>query len=518
MTTHDQVATMLLGTELMALPIEDLEFLKAEIDWSATAHDYQREPAGAWTVWAIMAGRGSGKTRTGASWCRKQSYQMRGSIGHVIAPTHSDLRGTCFEGPAGLLKAFPESMIEDYNRSLSELRLKNGTLIRGFSADTPDRLRGPQAHWAWCDEAAAWQRLEEAWSNIVFSTRLPFERWNERHRRIDAYPVRKLITTTPRPLEFLRKLETESHDPKSGVVITRGSSYANRKHLDDSFFKEIEQYEGTLIGRQEIHGELIDPEEQGVVKRSWFKLWPASEPLPELEYVVYSLDTAFTEASQDMKRRDEPTQDPTACTVWGVFVHTDEKTKQRRYNLILLDCWQGYYGLPDLIERVKKEYPQRWGKKRLPKIPVPYGPRHPTPDGKGIDIILIEDKASGPSLRQMLERESYPAFPYNPGAADKLARLHAVSHIPSSGRVWLPESVKRPGQPRDWIEPWLGQICVYSGKKSLKHEDYVDATTQAWRLLADKYLSRGVARKDDFEGIYDQVPPDENQSRNPYAA
>lgn len=512
MTTHDQVATMLLGTELMGLPIEDLEFLKAEIDWTATAHEYQRPPSDDWGVWGIMAGRGSGKTRTGAAWSRRKAYQMRGSIGHVIAPTHADLRGTCFEGPAGLLKAFPESMVESYNRSLSELLLKCGTLIRGFSADTPDRLRGPQAHWAWCDELAAWQRLDEAWSNIVFSTRLPFERWNERHRRVDVYPVQKLITTTPRPLEFLRKLEAESHDPKSGIIITRGSSYANRAYLDASFFKEIEQYEGTLIGRQEIHGELIDPEEQGVVKRSWFKLWPAKEPLPELEFVVYSLDTAFTEATQDMKRRDEPTQDPTACTVWGVFV------KDKRYHLLLLDCWQGYYGMPDLIERVKKEYLQRWGKKRVPKIPVPYGPRNPIPDGKKIDIILIEDKASGPSLRQMLERESYPAYPYNPGHADKLARLHAVSHIPAAGRVWLPESLKRPNQPRDWIEPWLGQMCVYSGKKSLKHEDFVDSTTQAWRLLADKYLTRGVARKDDFEDIYDTPPDDDRPRVNPYAA
>jgi predicted phage terminase large subunit-like protein len=101
-------------------------------------------------------------------------------------------------------------------------------------------------------------------------------------------------------------------------------------------------------------------------------------------------------------------------------------------------------------------------------------------------LLIIEDNGSGIILRQMLSREDILAYPYNPGNADKLQRLHAVSHLFAHGFVWVVESDKRPGNPRSWADPLISQICSFHGERSIKHDDFVDSTTQALRLLADR--------------------------------
>jgi predicted phage terminase large subunit-like protein len=142
-----------------------------------------------------------------------------------------------------------------------------------------------------------------------------------------------------------------------------------------------------------------------------------------------------------------------------------------------------------------------------------FGPSIVAGSGKKIDLLLIEDKGSGISLRQMLEREGVVAYAYNPGNADKLSRLHMVSHIPANGLVWLPESQKIPGAPRTWAEPLLAQLCVFTGEGSTKHDDFVDSTTQAWRLFADKNLLSATGYKPEKR---DPGPPAKPKV-NPYA-
>jgi phage terminase large subunit-like protein len=100
---------------------------------------------------------------------------------------------------------------------------------------------------------------------------------------------RAIITTTPKPIELVRKLIKDAAKKGSRVHVTRGSTYDNAANLAKSFLAEITQYEGTQLGRQEIHAEVIDPEETGIIKRSWFKLWPADKALPALDYIVMSL-------------------------------------------------------------------------------------------------------------------------------------------------------------------------------------------------------------------------------------
>ena len=285
--------------------------------------------------------------------------------------------------------------------------------------------------------------------------------------------------------------------------MVSGSTFDNKDNLPDRFFEQLEQYEGTTLGRQELYGEMINPEEQGVIKRSWLKLWPSKKPLPAFDWIIMSLDTAFTEATRDTKSGNA---DYTACSVWGVFQH-DEKGYT-----ILLDCWQEQLGMPDLIKRVKKEMNTAYGDDQDVAVIKPmFGSSKPLTSGRKPDILLIEDKGSGISLRQMLEREGILAHAYNPGRADKLARLHVVSPVFARRRVFLPESDKFPGKPRVWADPLVAQLCSFTGKGSLKHDDFVDSTTQAMRLMMDKgMLGTLVDKKQDF----DKPPPKVIQ--NPY--
>ena len=342
-----------------------------------------------------------------------------------------------------------------------------------------------------CDELAAWQYDSDTWDMAMMGMRL-------------GQKPQVLWTTTPKPKELIRKLSTA----QPGRVIVRGSTFDNKANLPDSFFKQLEQYEGTTLGRQELHGELIDPEESGIIRRSWMRLWPAKKPLPALDYIVLSLDTAFTEATYDKKSGDA---DSTACVVMGVF-NTLDREKNRTTNLMLLDCWSEQMGMPELIKRVKKELNVAYGDDQDTALIKPmFGGAKPLTSGRKPDLCLIEDKGSGISLRQMLEREGIEAYAYNPGRADKLARLHMVSHVFARQRVWLPESDKFPGRPRTWVEPLLAQLCAFTGTGSIKHDDYVDATTQCVRLMLDKGLVSMIKE------TKTDAPPPRKPVSNPYA-
>ena len=404
----------------------------------------------------------------------------------MIAPTYADVDKVCFQGESGLLNIIPKGLIKKYNSTDLLLEMKNGTKIRGFTSEKPARLRGPQHQFIWGDELAAWQNAEETWDMAMMGLRL------------GAKP-QVLWTTTPRPVELVRKLII----PKAGRTIITGSTFDNRDNLPDRFFESLEAYEGTTIGRQEIHGELLDPSENAIIKKSWLKLWPAKKPMPAFDWIIMSLDTAYTEATRDRKSGDA---DYTACSVWGVFQH-DEKGYA-----LLLDCWQEQLGMPDLIKRVKKEMNTAYGDDQdVAMIKPMYGSAKPLTSGRKPDILLIEDKGSGISLRQMLEREGILAHAYNPGRADKLARLHVVSPVFARRRVFLPESDRFPGKPRVWADPLVAQLCSFSGKGSIKHDDFVDSTTQAMRLMMDKGMLGSLADK---KQEIDKPPPKVIQ--NPY--
>lgn len=209
-------------------------------DWAFWARPNQRMPEGIWRYWLILAGRGFGKTRTGAEtvrgWVEKGYRRI-----HMIGPTVGDTRNVMVTGPSGLLSCFPAHQKPDYQPSKHLIVFHTGAIAETFSADEPERLRGPQCEAFWADEPCAWRFLSDAWDNLMFGFRLGDD-------------PRGVISTTPKPSKWLKEL---MRNPMTHV--TRGSSYDNRKNLAAAFFEDIiKRYEGTRLGRQEINAEVLE--------------------------------------------------------------------------------------------------------------------------------------------------------------------------------------------------------------------------------------------------------------------
>jgi phage terminase large subunit-like protein len=199
-----------------------------EYDWRYRARPEQLPPAGSWRVWLLMAGRGFGKTRSGAEWVRAEVKAGRRRIA-LVGPTAADARNVMVEDASGILAISPDRERPLYEPSKRRLTWPNGAVATTYSADEPERLRGPQHDAAWGDELAAW-RYPEAWDVLMFGMRL------------GADP-RTVVTTTPRPAKLIRDLV---RDPI--CVVTRGSSYENRANLAPAFFDQIiRKYEGTRL-------------------------------------------------------------------------------------------------------------------------------------------------------------------------------------------------------------------------------------------------------------------------------
>lgn len=214
-------------------------------DWLTQARAKQLTPQGDWNIWLILAGRGWGKTRTGATDALLYALRNPESQVAIVTPTFGDLRRVAFEGPSGILKMLPKNALlsgrgQGYNASASEIRLYNGSKIMGFSASEPDRLRGPQFHRAWCDELAAW-RYPDTFDQLMFGLRL-------------GGKPQCIITTTPKPTPIIRTLME-----RDDCIITTGSTFENADNLAASTLTMLKaKYEGTTLGRQELYAEVID--------------------------------------------------------------------------------------------------------------------------------------------------------------------------------------------------------------------------------------------------------------------
>ncbi|MGA8402400.1 MAG: terminase family protein [Stellaceae bacterium] len=209
-------------------------------DWSRWANDGQEEPPGDWRVWLLLAGRGFGKTRTGAEMVRLRIGMRTARHVALVAPTAADARDVMVEGESGLLAIAPPWDRPEYEPSKRRLSWKNGAIATTYSADEPERLRGPQHDFAWCDELAAW-RYPEAWDMLMFGLRLGDD-------------PRAVVTTTPRPTKLIKALVA---DPK--VVVTHGTTWDNKDNLAPAFLEQIvRRYEGTRLGRQELEAEILE--------------------------------------------------------------------------------------------------------------------------------------------------------------------------------------------------------------------------------------------------------------------
>jgi phage terminase large subunit-like protein len=267
----------------MAIELESLSDIEIEtrllrVKWIKSARPKQLTPKGDWSIWLILAGRGWGKTLTGAhdmAWYGLKNPDSRLAI---VAPTFADGRDTCIEGESGLLSVLNENVIANYNRSLGELLLKNGSRYKTFSSDTPERLRGPQHHRVWCDELGSW-KYSETWDQMMFGLRLG------EHPKV-------IVTTTPKPIPLVKELHkrTDTH-------VTSGSTFENSDNLAEASLKQLkEKYEGTRLGRQELYAEVLEDVEGSLWSRDMIEssMVRYNEKLPDFKRVIVAVDPAVT--------------------------------------------------------------------------------------------------------------------------------------------------------------------------------------------------------------------------------
>ncbi len=246
--------------------------------WTGFARGKQLAPEGAWRVWLLLGGRGFGKTRSGAEWVRARIEGGHARRVALVAPTAADARDVMVEGDSGMLATARRGYEPAWEPSRRRLIWPNGAIATAFSAEEPERLRGPQHDCAWCDELASWPR-EEAWDTLMLGLR----------RGSDP---RCVVTTTPRPTRLMRRLLADTEH----VVVTRGATRENAANLAPAFLATIvRRYEGTRLGRQELEAELLEDVPGALWTRALLEREGARVPAaPPMRRVVVAIDPAVS--------------------------------------------------------------------------------------------------------------------------------------------------------------------------------------------------------------------------------
>lgn len=250
--------------------------------WEFWGRPNQQEPTTDYFAWLILAGRGYGKTRTGGEWTRKKVKQARDARTPIrvalIAETAADARDVLVLGESGIMAISEPDFYPTYNPSKRRVTWPDGSQAFTFSGDEPDQLRGPQFHAAWVDEWAKYRYATETMDNLEFGLRL-----GDRPQMV--------VTTTPRPLPSIKRM---IEDPLT--VVTTGSSYENIANLAPGFIRRvIQKYEGTRIGRQEIHAEILSAVPGALWSLETIEITRrAPDAIPAMKRIVVAVDPAVS--------------------------------------------------------------------------------------------------------------------------------------------------------------------------------------------------------------------------------
>lgn len=325
-------------------------------------------------MWLVKAGRGWGKTRVGAEWVR--SVATPGARIALVGATAADVRDVMVEGESGIL-----AVCEPWNRPLYEpskrrLTWPNGAMATAYSAEEPDRLRGPQHTHAWADEVAAWAS-PDTWDMLLMGLRL------------GARP-RAVVTTTPRTVPLMRAIQASP-----GLVITRGSTRDNAANLAPSFLSSLmTRYEGTRLGRQELDGEELDDNPDALWSREAIDGLRVREA-PELARVVVAIDPATTATASS---------DETGIVVAGLGVDG-----------------RGYV----LADRSGRYKPDEWARRAVEAY-----------HAHKADRIVAEGNQGGDMVTHVL-RTAWPDAPVRivHASRGKVARAEPVAALYEQGRI-----------------------------------------------------------------------------------
>ena len=288
----EQIA--LLPIEQQRAVLEGLDMEQLIWDWKAWARPEQLPPQGDdWAIWMYLAGRGAGKTRAAAEWVRDMAKRTdKGQLRFaLVARTAADVRDVIVEGESGIINVSPPSERPLYEPSKRRLTWPNGNTATCFTADEPDGLRGPQFHYAWADEIAAWRQSPDAagmtsWDNLRVGTRL-------------GSSPQIICTTTPKRVPVLYALINEAE--KTGrVVISKGSTMDNAGNLSETYLDAITGvYAGTRLAAQELYGEMLSDVEGALwtielIEKSRQDVFPVGAPLR-----VVGVDPSVAENPRD---------------------------------------------------------------------------------------------------------------------------------------------------------------------------------------------------------------------------
>jgi predicted phage terminase large subunit-like protein len=421
-------------------------------DWSVVARPEQLLPEGHdWLVWLIRAGRGWGKTRTGAEATKESIRELAAQTSDpvrwaLLAPRREDVLSIQLEGESGLAAVLPPSMLvggswdRSFNRSELTLTLDGGHQVRGFSGRTPSALRGPQHHGAWIDEPAtlpdAHRGMDDdtAFSNLLLGLRLP--PWN-----------RLLVTGTPRNVRLIRDIRS-----LPGLIETVGRTRDNLANLSDLFRAVVvARYEGTRLGRQELDAELL--EGVGVLfARGWFRRgapeWPRDAAVRRVRY----WDLASGEES-------EANPDPD----WTVGALVAFEPERRLYRV-------------EHIERFR----------------LPPGARETriraVAKADGLPVVWIEKEPGNAGKAQLMmigrELDGIAAVKGNPVTGPKTVRAELLATAAEQGRVTIPDDAQ-------WVEAFLDEAEEFPDGP---HDDQVDAVAGAFQVLREAGPATVVAR------------------------
>lgn len=241
-------------------------------EWSWQAHRGQAEPDGDWHVWLMLAGRGFGKTRAGAEWVSARARDVPGARIALVGATVDDVVKVMIEGESGLSAAARTGERLRWSPSRGTVAFESGAQGFVYSAERPEKLRGPQHHFAWCDELAKWPHASDCWDNLMLGLRL-------------GEAPRTVVTTTPRPLRLLDRLIA---DPRTAVT---GGRTTDNPHLPGEYVERVtELYGGTRLGRQELDGVLIGEAEGALWTRALIEECRVRAPCPAVQRVVIGVD------------------------------------------------------------------------------------------------------------------------------------------------------------------------------------------------------------------------------------
>lgn len=349
-------------------------------DWRAKGRPQQQLPAGRWRFWLALPGRGWGKTATGGHTVKAWEGDGAGRIA-LVGATAADVRDVMVCGETGILAAYPRSERPTYRKSLRcvDFYRTSGGKAFLYSAEEPERLRGPQHHKAWFDELAAWKKPDLAFAQAKFGLRL-------------GKSPQALITTTPKTIDIVLQLLAESQDPSGRIVVTRGSTFDNAMNLPDDFLEEmIKSFGGTRLGRQELDGEVLE-EVDALFRVEWIH---HASTLPKMRRTIVAIDPAI---------RSQSHNDETGIIVCG-----------------LGDDGRGYV----LADRSGRMSPDAWARRVLSAF-----------DDFDANLILAETNRGGEMVENTL-RTIRPHVPFKEAQASKGKGLRAepIAALYEQGRV-----------------------------------------------------------------------------------